>query len=72
MNQPAAAASANEAAVEEAIALCGGDARAAVRALLEDVWLYEHELAVCRLAVSSGYSRQWHHNRWRDADTELG
>jgi len=70
MNQPADAPAADEAAVEEAIAPCGGDARAAVRALLEDVRLYERELAVCRLAVSSGYSRQWHHNRWREADAQ--
>jgi hypothetical protein len=51
------------AAVEEAIALCGGDARAAVKALLIANDFLERELELARVAVSSGFSRGWHARR---------
>ena len=53
-----------EAAVEEAVASCDGDARAAVRALLLALEVYEAEVAALqddvariRAAVSPGYVR---------------
>lgn len=52
-----------EAATEEAIALCGGDARAAVKALLIANSVLERELELARVAVSNGYSRGWHVKR---------
>ena len=54
------------AAADEAIATCGGDARAAVIALLVANNFLERELELTRVAVSSGFSRQWHHNRHGD------
>jgi hypothetical protein len=53
-----------ESAAEAAIASCDGDARAAVRALIVQVAYLEREIQYFRVAVSSGFSRQWHHNRW--------
>jgi hypothetical protein len=52
-----------EEAVDEAIEACGGDARAAVIALLVANDFLERELELTRVAVSSGFSRQWHHRR---------
>jgi hypothetical protein len=49
-----------EAAAGEATALCGGDARAAVMALIVANDFLERELELAHVAVSSGYSRQWH------------
>ncbi len=49
-----------EAATDEAIALCGGDARAAVKALLIANAFLEDELAMAAPAVSYGYSKGWH------------
>lgn len=49
-----------EAATDETIALCGGDARAAVRALLVANAYLEDELAMAVPAVSYGYSKGWH------------
>ena len=49
-----------EAAADEAIAACGGDARATVIALLHMNNALEHELELTRIAVSKGYSRGWH------------
>lgn len=54
-----------DASVEETIALCGGDPRAAVKALIVANEFLERELALHRVAVSSGFSRQWHHKRWK-------
>ncbi|MCR5859748.1 hypothetical protein [Mesorhizobium sp. J428] len=50
-------------ATDQAIAACGGDARAAVKALLIMNNTLENELATTRLAVSFGYSRGWHRRR---------
>ncbi|RWG40277.1 MAG: hypothetical protein EOQ63_29545 [Mesorhizobium sp.] len=50
--------------VDTVIASCDGDARAAVRALIVQVAYLEREIQYFRIAVSSGFSRQWHHKRW--------
>lgn len=50
-------------ATDDAIALCGGDARAAVKALLVANNHLERELALTRPAVSYGFSRGWHRKR---------
>jgi DNA primase catalytic subunit len=52
-----------EASCDEAIALCGGDARSAVKALLIANAFLEEELALAKVAVSYGYSRGWHAKR---------
>jgi hypothetical protein len=52
-----------DAATEEAIAACGGDARAAVKALLVANAFLEDELAMTVPAVSYGYSKGWHAKR---------
>lgn len=59
-----------EAAVDEAIAACDGDPRAAVRALILANSYLEYELAMTRPAVSYGFSRGWHARR-REIWTEL-
>ena len=46
-----------EAAVDEAIAACGGDTRAAVRALIVANNLLESEIADLKKAVSHAYTR---------------
>ena len=52
-----------EAATDEAIAVCDGDARAAVRALLVTNAYLENELAMAVPAVSYGFSRGWYVKR---------
>ncbi len=47
-------------ATDQAIEVCGGDARAAAKALLIANAFLEDELAMTKPAVSSGYSRGWH------------
>lgn len=54
--------------VDAVIASCDGDARAAVRALICQVAFLEKEILYFRVAVSSGFSRQWHHKRWEIED----
>jgi hypothetical protein len=46
-----------EAATDQAIAACGGDAREAVRALIVANHFLETELEKLRAAVSTGYAR---------------
>ncbi|PSO22744.1 hypothetical protein C7G41_33875 [Bradyrhizobium sp. MOS002] len=46
-----------EAAADQAIAACGGDAREAVRALLVAVDFFEAEADEFRTKVSRGYAR---------------
>ena len=46
-----------EAAVDEAIATCGGDTRAAVRALIVANNFLESEMAELKKAVSHAYTR---------------
>ena len=50
-------------AADQAIEACGGDARATVIALLIMNNAMERELELTRVAVSSGFSRQWHHRK---------
>lgn len=50
-----------EDSINELIALCNGDPRAAIRTLLVANAYFERELELARVAVSSGYSRGWHH-----------
>ena len=52
-----------EPATDEAIAVCDGDARAAVMALLVTNAYLENELAKAVPAVSYGFSRGWHVKR---------
>lgn len=52
-----------EAEVDEVIILCGGDARAAVKALLVANNYLEDELAMAVPAISYGFSKGWHHRR---------
>ena len=49
-----------EAAADQAIAACGGDARETVKALLVAVDFLEAQLDELRGAVSSGYARGRH------------
>lgn len=58
------------AAVEQLIAHCDGDARLAVRQLVAERRELERELAFFRVSISSGFSRQWHHRRWRFENVE--
>ena len=58
-----AALPALEAAADEAIKACGGNARDAVIALLVLSDAMERELELTRVAVSSGFSRGWHRRR---------
>lgn len=46
-----------EAAVDQAIAVCGGDQRAAVRALIVANNLLESEIAELKKSVSHAYTR---------------
>lgn len=56
--EPAASATEDlEAAADQAIQACGGDAREAVKALLVAVDFLEAQAAELRAAVSTGYSR---------------
>ncbi len=52
-----------EVAADQAIAACGNDARAAVKALLVMNDALEEELRQTRLVASYGYTRGWHRNR---------
>ena len=68
MTEPAKAAGGEalptwEKAADQAIEACGGDARATVIALLIMNDALERELDLTRVAVSSGFSRQWHHRK---------
>jgi len=46
-----------EAATDQAIAACGGDAREAVKALIVANHFFETDLEKLRAAVSTGYAR---------------
>ena len=47
--------------VDELIASFGGDLRAVIDALVVANAVRDEELEMARAAVSSGYSRGWHH-----------
>jgi hypothetical protein len=55
-------------AAKQAIDACDGDAKDAVVALVILNNALEHELRLTRMAVSSGFSRQWHLKRSRNDD----
>ncbi|WP_394892212.1 hypothetical protein ACG873_12935 [Mesorhizobium sp. AaZ16] len=57
--------------LDAVIVSCDGDARAAVRALIGQVAYLEREIQCFRVAVSSGFGRQWHHKRW-EVETDAG
>ncbi|NGN44704.1 hypothetical protein G6N74_26970 [Mesorhizobium sp. CGMCC 1.15528] len=59
-----------ERAADQAIDACGGDARAAVTALLIANDFLERQLALTRIAVSSGFSRGWHHRKEHEQQTQ--
>ncbi|ODN70131.1 hypothetical protein [Methylobrevis pamukkalensis] len=46
-----------EGAVDEALALCGGDSRTALRALIVGSSMLESRLAEATASISRGYSR---------------
>jgi len=57
VSQPNEQDDALEAAVDQAIAVCGGDQRATVRALIVANNLLESEIAELKKAVSHAYTR---------------
>jgi hypothetical protein len=57
-----------EAAADQAIATCGGDAREAVKALLVANASLEREVALSAPAASYGFSRGWHRRRRGETD----
>jgi hypothetical protein len=64
MAEPALAPEGNalpnwDAAADEAIAACDGDARAAVKALLVLLDTLERDMAFMRAAMPSGFARGW-------------
>ncbi len=54
-----------EAATDEAIAACGGDARDAVKALIVANEFLEAEVEELRADVSKGYARGYYHGRFK-------
>lgn len=48
-----------DAAADEAIASCDGDARTAVKALLDLVDTMEREMSFMRAAMPAGFARGW-------------
>jgi hypothetical protein len=57
VSQPNERGNGLEAAVDQAIAVCGGDLRATVRALIVANNLLESEIAELKKAVSHAYTR---------------
>jgi hypothetical protein len=54
-----------EAATEQAIAACGGNARDAVKALIVGNEFLEAEVEELRADVSKGFARGYHHGRFK-------
>jgi hypothetical protein len=54
-----------EAAVDQAIATCGSNARDAVRALIVANEFLDAQVEELRADVSSGYARGYHHGRFK-------
>jgi hypothetical protein len=54
-----------EAATDEVIAACGGDARDAVKALIVANEFLEAQVEELRADVSKGYARGYHHGRFK-------
>ena len=65
--QPNAAPDLNrlEAATDQAIAACEGDARDAVKALIVAHEFLEAQVAELQADVSKGYARGYHHGRFK-------
>jgi hypothetical protein len=64
-SQPRSEADRLEAATDEAIAACGGDARDAVKALIVANEFLEAQVEELRADVSKGYARGYHHGRFK-------
>ena len=54
-----------DAATDEAIAACGGEARDALRALIVVNEFLEAQVEELRADVSKGYARGYHHGRFK-------
>ena len=54
-----------ETATDEAIAVCGGNARDAVKALIMANEFLEAQVEELRADVSKGYARGYHHGRFK-------
>jgi hypothetical protein len=54
-----------EAATDQAIATCGGDARGAVKALIVANEFLEVQVEQLKADVSSGYARGYYHGRFK-------
>ena len=54
-----------EAATDQAIAACGGNARDAVKALIVANEFLEAQAAQLKAEVSSGYARGYYHGRFK-------
>jgi hypothetical protein len=54
-----------EAATDEAIAACGGEARDAVKALIVANEFLEAQVEELQADVSKGYARGYHHGRFK-------
>ena len=54
-----------EAATDQAVAACGGDARDAVKALIVANEFLEAQAEELRANVSKGYARGYHHGRFK-------
>jgi len=63
-SQPTSEADQLEAATDQAIAACGGDARDAVKALIVAYEFLEALVDELRADVSKGYARGYHHGRF--------
>lgn len=68
MSEPAVKQDEFEQKADEVISACGGDARAAVTALLMANAQLQDELAMAVPAVSYGFSKGWHARRREAAD----
>ncbi len=64
-SQPTPEAVQLEAATDQAIAACGGDAREAVRAMIVANEFLEAQVEGLRADVSKGYARGYHHGRFK-------
>jgi hypothetical protein len=64
-NQPTSEPDQFEAATDQAIAACGGDARDAVKALIVANKFLEAQVEELRADVSKGYARGYYHGRFR-------
>jgi hypothetical protein len=62
---PQADADRLEAATDQAIAACGGDARDAVKALIVANEFLEAQVEELRADVSKGYARGYYHGRFK-------